>query len=514
MSRFGKILFFMSGVSLISFAIIRFMVSGWVPFLWVALSLALGFVVAGFYVDRLFFKEFLGMKTTKQGLSMGSLILMVLVFLTALNIVGARKYVTWDFSLGKVNTLSEQSVKILKTLDSDLRVIYFYKNGTEGVDQNRRMFVELIRKYQDQTGLIKLEFVEVNERPDLTEKYGIHKGTQAVILDYKNRHNLIEKIDEQELTSALVKVTREKDKKVYVLQGHRELGLEASPDGQSLLALKTLLEGNRYTVVPYSLTTGPAIPDDADVLIVAGPQQSFIDVEVRALEDYLKKGGSLIVALEPRMKVGLEEFLKRLGVGFESNYIATVLDTPMGRAIDPRFTRGSEFSKESKISTPFGKSEFVLFHLPQGIKKGQVPNGINWIDLVKTNQSAMGFESLDFEGGTPQKGPFTLGVEISGVYPGVELAGGKPFQLLVFGDSEFLNDQYLYQNLNRDLVLNSVSALAKEENLISISPKDVAQTKLELPDSQFVLYIFGFIIPLPILFFVMSGVLWMRRRNA
>ena len=509
MSRLGKILLALAGVSIVCFAIIRLLAGAWVPFLWVALGMSTGLLVGAIYVDRAFFGEFLTMKTTRKGMSMGAMIALVLVTLIAVNFVGARRYTTWDLSLGRVNTLSPQSLQLLKGLNSDLKVIYFYKEGTEGVEQNRRAFIELIRKYEDQTPHVKLDFVEINKRPDLTEKYDIKKGSQAVLLEYQGRTNLIEKIDEQELTGALVKVTREKSKKIFLLTGHGELTTEASQDGQSVSLLKTLLEGNNYKVETFSLSAAPAVPADADVLMVIGPTQGFIDVEIKALEDYLRRGGSMILAVKPRMRHNLNGFLNGLGIETQNDYIATVLNTPMGRAVDPRFTRGTDFSKSNKITSPFGKSEFTVFRLPQDLKLTKGPEGVALETLVKTNESAMAFKDLDFKS-EGSKGPFSLGVEAAGVYPG----GKGAFHLLVFGDSDFLSDQYLYQNLNRDLLLNSIASLAKEENLIAITPKEVGVTKLELPDTQFVAFVLGFVIPLPLIMFGLSGWIWFRRRYA
>jgi hypothetical protein len=201
--------------------------------------------------------------------------------------------------------------------------------------------------------------------------------------------------------------------------------------------------------------------------------------------------------------------LNGLGIETQNDYIATVLNTPMGRAVDPRFTRGTDFSKSNKITSPFGKSEFTVFRLPQDLKTTKAPEGVALETLVKTNDSAMAFKDLDFKS-EGAKGPFTLGVEATGVYPG----GKGTFQLLVFGDSDFLSDQYLYQNLNRDLLLNSIASLAKEENLIAITPKEVGITKLELPDTQFVAFVLGFVIPLPLIMFGLSGWIWFRRRYA
>jgi hypothetical protein len=109
-----------------------------------------------------------------------------------------------------------------------------------------------------------------------------------------------------------------------------------------------------------------------------------------------------------------------------------------------------------------------------------------------------------------KNGAFTLAAAIKGKLQG----GEKDYTAIVFTDSDFLGNQLLYKNLNRDLALNTVAYLAKEENLISITAKEVGITKMEITPSQFLVFIFGFIVPLPILFMIIGGVLWYRRRYA
>jgi ABC-type uncharacterized transport system involved in gliding motility auxiliary subunit len=509
MGKLGKILFSLSGLSLVSFAVVRFLLGTWVPFLWLALGLFAGFFLAALWADRHFYKEFLTMKTTKQGMSMGAMTAIVLVLVIAVNYIAVKKYTTFDFSLAKLNTLSDQSIQLVKSLKEDMNVIYFYKNGTEGVENLKHTFTDLMRKYQDQSDHVKLQFVEINERPDLAEKYGIKQGTQVVILEYQGRQSRIEKADEQEITSGLVKVTREKDKKVYLLAGHAELPTEPSKDGSSVALLKELLTNNRYTVAEFSFTKSASVPADADMLLVIGPRMNFLDVEVKAIEEYLRKGGSLVLAVSSGFKTGLEPMLKNLGVVEKNDYIATVLQTPMGVAVDPRFARGSTFSPTHPITKPFGGNQFTVFRLPTALLKTEkAPAGLVLDEIVKTSDNAMGFPDTKFKT-QGEKGPFTLAMAIKGKY---DATAAQDCNVIVFGDANFLNDQYLYQNLNRDLALNSVAFLAKEDNLISITPKEVEVTQLSISETQFVLFIFGFVIPLPILFFISSGVIWYRRR--
>jgi ABC-type uncharacterized transport system involved in gliding motility auxiliary subunit len=509
MSKLSKLSFLFAGICLVSLAIIRYILGEWVPFCWLALGLAVVFVTVAVIKDLAFFKDFFTMKTTKEGMSMGMLILMLVATLAIVNYLGAKHTVTWDFSSAQANTLSPQSIQLVKSLDADLKVYFFYKKGVEGNEENRRQFRELVKKYQDQSPKVVMDFVEVNEQPDLSKEFGVDKGSGVVFLDYKDRRSRIEKIDEQEFTSALVKVTREKTKTIYFTVGHGEMSLDEGKEALGLKSLKTLLESSRYVIQTLPLSQNAKIPDDADVIVIAGPVQGFQDFEIKALEEYLKQGGSLFLAIESQNSVGLEKIVQTAGIELQNNYILNVVETKLGRGINQGPVMGAVFSTSNKITKSFPKNEITLFRYPQALKMGKVPNGITVDEIVKTTNDAMAFESLRVSGEGPA-GSYALVDEVTGLWPG----GAKPFNMIVAGDVDFITNQMLYQNLNRDLVLNSVAALAKEENLISITPKEAQATQMFLTETKFSIFLFAFIIPLPILLLGISISLYMRRRNA
>jgi ABC-type uncharacterized transport system involved in gliding motility auxiliary subunit len=517
MKKQGVIFFLFSIISLVSLFVLRFILGGWVDYLWVPLVFFIIFGISGAWTLRQFLREFMSVKTTKEGLSMGALILMTLALLVAINYLGAKKYKTFDFSSAQINSLSDQTKKLLKTLTSDLKVTYFYKQGEAGVEDNRRGFVDLIKRYQDESSQVKLEFVEVNENPKLAEEYGVNKGSGLVFVDYKGRRNKIEKIDEQELTGALVKVTREKDKKIYFVMGHRERDFEDASQSTGLNAFKKLLEGNRYLVLPLNLKTVPEVPTDADMVMIAGPEQAYLDDEIKSLENYLKRGGNMFVALDAKTGSGLDSLFERLGLKMGNLVIVQAMQTALGQAINPAVTPVSQFSPNSVITQPFARGEFVRMRLPFPLNKTTPPANITIEDLAQTDQTTLGFPDTNFKGAS-QPGPFTVAVQMSGFYPGAPAA--KPeekaghFNVVLFGDADFLSNQLLYQNLNRDLALNSIAFLAREENVISITPKEVNVTQMQISEMQFQLFIFGFIIPLPLILVMVSGWLWYRRRYA
>lgn len=515
MSKLSKILFLCSALCVLSFILVRVLIGAWVPFLWIPIGLFILFIVIALWKDRVFYSDFLSMKTTKKGMSMGSVIFLTLLLVIAVNFLGARKYKTFDFSATKVNTLSDQSIKIVKSFTEDCKVIYFYKEGDKGVDENRKAFTELIKKYQDQTAFVKLEFVEVNERPDLTEKYGITKASGIVFVDYKGRTSRIEKIDEQELTGAFVKVTRDKDKTIYFTVGHGERDLEDATTSEGLGVLKQLLEGNRYVIKSLPLMQSPQIPKDADLVVVAGPTQAFMDFEDKALVEFLKSGGSLVLALEGKPSLGLNELFKQTGLEIKNNYVVTVMDTALGKVINPSATTVTDFSAGHQITQPFGKNQAIIMRLPAALHSNPTNEMLTWVDFLKVSEASYGYDEKEFkkEG---IKGPFVVGMVGTTKVPPDQQPKSPVMQarFVVLGDSEVMTNQLLYQNLNRDLVLNTMAYLSKDENLISIIPKEVSVTQMDITEGQWIMFLFFFLIPMPIFFLVTSGVLWFKRRHA
>ncbi len=519
MKMLSRVLYVVAALSLVSFLLVGAILKGFAPFMWIALALCVLSLAAGMYLDRKVLSEFLAAKTTKSGMSMGVMILLAVVLLVAVNFLGARKYKTFDFSATRVNSLSDQSIQVVKDLKSDVKVYYFYKDSDQ-VEARKRAFTDLLRKYQDETSKLKLEFVDLNERPDLTNQFGVVSGVETVWIEYEGRRAKMEKVDEQELTSAIVKVTREKEKVVYFTSGHGELPFEKKEDGLSMQALKELLQTNRYSVRNLNFDSSFQIPSDADVVWILGPKQMFTGAELKSFEEYLARGGQLVLALDPKTTHGLTPLVQKAGIKLQDNLIVTALELGGTVRVDPRAVRGNVYGS-TPITKPFSRNESTLFSLPQSLGRvTPAPVGINLEDVLRTTGQSMAFRDTQAFSKPEQalkeseRGPFVLGLLAKGKWPKEAGTSEKEFSLVVYGSSLQFSDALLYGSLNRDLALNTVSFLAKEESAISITPKDVTRTKMELSPTQFWVYFFLLILPLPLLLFSMSGFMWWRRRSA
>ena len=83
--------------------------------------------------------------------------------------------------------------------------------------------------------------------------------------------------------------------------------------------MKEQLERLHYQL--DNLTDLRRIPEDAALLVIVGPRQQLLPQEAQLLEKYLRKGGSLLLALDPGESVGFESLLKAYGIQFQNDFI-------------------------------------------------------------------------------------------------------------------------------------------------------------------------------------------------
>lgn len=514
MSPKGKLLFVISILSLLALGGLFFAIRVWMPFMWFVVATAFFAIAGWFYIDRNIILNFFTMKTTKHGLSMGALIALAIALLIAINFVGARHYATFDFSSSQVNSLSEQSKKILSSLEADLKVKFFYKTGADRAEDNKKIFRELVKHYQDENNKIDLEIVEINERPKLAIEYGATKGTGEAFVDYKGNKNRIENYTEQDFTNAVIKLTRKEKKNIYFLEGHGERSIDDEKNETSLFGFRQMLEKNSYNVKKISLATALKVPNDAHVLVIAAPTQQIQILEALAIEEYLVRGGNLFLMLDEKDAFGLSDMLKKFGLELETNYVYNVFETTMGKVVNAQAaTVATQFSTANEITKMFTANQMTVFRNPHSLKILNKPESINSEVIVRTPESSVILANLDSKDYIGEPKSFNLGIAVKGKLNN----SSHEFSAVVYSDADFVSNILLYQNLNRDLALNTISSLTKETDLISISAKEPMVSKMLVSPPEFSQFfkftVVGLFFPLPFVFMILSLVLWHRRRH-
>jgi ABC-type uncharacterized transport system involved in gliding motility auxiliary subunit len=315
---------------------------------------------------------------------------------------------------------------------------------------------------------------------------------------------------EAAFTSALLKMVDNSHKTFYMTEGHGERDPK-SPQGDGLNGIKELLEKENYTVNTVNLITSGKIPEDATVIGVLGPQKSFQSSEETLLRDFLKKGGKVVLCVDPMVKSGLDGLLKDFGLSLDNDYLVdfTMSIPPDPRNVVPQYMGHAIVQKlaDSRVLTimPFMRS----IHKGESALKGVVQSL-----LMQTTANAYGGTNFKLkalkQGAGDLKGPLDMGYACE--YP-LPDSPDKKSRLVVFGGSNFLTNNFLQAPGNGDLAINSFSWAAEEENKISIHPKQEENRVINLTtvSANLVKYVSVLLIPLATLLLGVWG--WYRRRS-
>lgn len=512
MSKPGKIFFGIFFLGLIAFGFTQMIVQIWN--VWMLVPLVIGLISLGLSIvtDFAFFKEWMTLKTTKHGLSMGTTILLFVVLLVAVNYIGAKNNKKWDLTEEKLFSLSEQSQNVIAKLDSDLYFKAFYRKGNQEHENIKARLKQELRRFRQSSKHVKSEFLDPMQEPALARELGMDEAG-GLIVEYKGRRATVNSVKEEDIMNAIIKVLREEKKILYFTVNHGELDFE-SQEGNGGKTLKTELENASYDVRTLSLVdTKATVPADADAVLILGPKVGFLPAEVQAIADYIKTGGRVLLALDPmKEKLGpaFEPIFKELGVKYSGNI---VLDEAAGLLQEQVTTAlGMAYSDKSEITNKIAKAMSLFYLASHWTAVENPPQGLVYEEIVKTSPSTLSIKELQkqiTDKDVVARGPFALVATVSGKIGDTEI-----FTIL-FGDSDIFSNQRIYQQINRDIVLNSIAALAKDEDLISVIPKTAKNNELKnLTQTKFMVANILPFFAIPFLLMIFGGFLFFKRRGA
>ena len=513
MNKFSKLSFLISFLFTILLFAWRFVAGGWNNAMIVPLVIVIGFFGYAILQERRTISEFLTLRTAKQGMNMGVMIVLAIAFAVIANVFAVRYDHKFDWTSDRMNSLSDQSLKAAKNLKAEVEFVLLYRKEAQGEENVQPHVRDIMDMYKNVSPKIKYVSYSALERPDVAQKFDFKTGAWAFFVTQGAQHIRIEQPTEEEITKALIKIGRAKKKVIYLTAGHGEHDFsERKPE--SITDFVDELQ-TTFEVKPLSIPKEQnKIPADADIVGVIGPQQQFLDSEIDALRAYARGGGHLFLALDPGMHHNLAQLLKTFGVEYQNNYVVDPHATVKGAGNIAAI--GSDFSATSDITKAF-KSGMNIFLLASSLVPApDLPPSLHIEDLVKTDATALMTMKLEAQPKIEGHGPFTMGMQITGQLPALKdgkTPEGKEFAAVVFGDSDFLANTIFHDNLNRDLAMNSFLSLSADKDLISIRPKAPRGQKLEVSGERFAELLLLFV-AFTLALFTTSGVVWWRRRSA
>ena len=309
-------------------------------------------------------------------------------------------------------------------------------------------------------------------------------------------------------TAMLLAVENPKPFKAYFLQGHGEPSLSDSGE-RGYLKFGGILGENYIASEPLNLRGRNAVPDDCNLLIIAGPYGTFSETELQKIDQYLAQGGRLFMLFNEfsiKQPTGLDSILARWGVAALSDVVQEPENTKSGKDVII-YT----FNNHPVVNPLTGLAVQLILPRPVGI-----------VDLKNPPADAPKVDALVFS--SPQSTlrddstaaarsyPLMVAVEQKAV-PGVASTRGTT-RMVVVGDSFFLDNQMIEAGANRDFAGHAVNWLLDRTVLLNgIGPRPVTEFRLIMTQQQQKNVRWLLLGALPGAILLFGGIVWFARRK-
>jgi ABC-type uncharacterized transport system involved in gliding motility auxiliary subunit len=379
------------------------------------------------------------------------------------------------------------------------------------------------------SGTFQAYYIDPDTKPTVARQYQVDKYG-VIVLEYKDRKERVTSDSEQDITTAIIKVVTGQQKKVYFTIGHGEKDTgSAERDGYNAIA--GMLGRENYTIDKLAIAQTGSVPDDAAVVVIAGPRTDLFAPEIDALKKYLDKSGKVLIELDPPDKADSAPPVNLIALahdwGMDVNNDIVVDISGMGRLI------GTDASVPVVANYPAHKITERFTYLtayPFARSVTPVSGGVNshtattfletsansWAETDIKGLLTSGKVALE-EAKGDKKGPVSIAAAVSAAgtaaAPGAAAYAPKPeTRVVVVGDSDFAANFALGIQGNKDLFMNIVGWLAQQENLISIRPKDPEDRRITMTATQQTNITWLSLLVIPAAIFGTGVYTWWRRR--
>ena len=463
-------------------------------------------------------------------------VIIFLAIVVGLQYIAIQYPKRWDLTKTGQYTLAQQSKKLLEDLREKkipVEVLAFYETKDTGSRESVR---DLLDQYRDIDPDMKYSFID----PDRDRTVALANKIESyptLVVKVGQKDERISTADEESLTNAISRLLRTEVKKVYFVKGHGELSpTSTEPPGFSIA--KDNIEKQNYKTDEIVLMQAPQVPEDASILIIAGPKTDPMDSELEQIQNYLKRGGSLFVLLNPFLTPKLCSLLKNYGFVTSDDIVIDDMSSIVGIAV---ITQYMDFAitKNFRVMSLFPEARSVRASNEAGpnvvVQDLAMTSPISWT----INEEQLKSKKIDFNEKTGAKGPISVMAvstytppeaepqvskdtsqagnkqEVTAKISGDEKSEKKPkkARIVVSGSSQVASNKFFRLQGNGDLFMNTVSWLAEDENLIAIRPKSARSQPLVLQGRDALLVLIVPVVLIPLAWIVAGLVVVLYRRR-
>ena len=456
---------------------------------------------------------------------------MLLVILACVNWAAVSRDKSWDWSYLKVTSPSDATMQMVGTLTSDLKIGLFYPPGNEV-----RQYVEqYFGHISSREGKIKVSWHDKDMDPSVAEAFKVSRNGQIVFdLDGKQERidtglklagarGTLRKLD-AEFQKVFLALTAAR-KTAYFTRGHGELSwLTAQGEDERANALRSLrvIEGDlrnlNYGLRLFGVSEGSAreIPDDASLIVIAGPTEPFLQEEVDVLKSWLNRGGKLMVLLDLETSQGelqpvnaeadpLRKMLEEMGISYvrsplanDRNYVR-LTNSPS----DVWFLFTNAFTSHESVSVLARHEERVAMLAYKTGSLAVTPELGLWqnFETVRTLSDTFDDANRDFrfDQASEKRNSWVLGTaSVRKAPPGASVDAAAAARVVVFADASAISDALTQNGPNRAWFIDAVRWLSGESKVAGTAQTE-EDVKIRHTRKEDMVWFYGTVVAMPLL---------------
>jgi len=417
-----------------------------------------------------------------------------------------------DWTAGARHSLSSDTLAILEQLPLPVELRSYQANNpalTNAIN-------EILSRYKTKKSdfnyqLINPDIFIEQAKADNIKRYG------QTIIEYNGQIERIEKISEQNISNALIRLQRGSSPQILFLTQHGERSIhDSSASGYNQLAQQLLNKGfkvNSINLIKDNLNTSN------NILVLGSIKKPLLESEQQKIQTFIKNGGQLLWLQDPSAHASQLNIAADLNIHFvngvviDNNQEVNAMLSLSHPAIIPILEyRRHPITDKMQYFTLFTSATAIITNEIQT----NTPN--NWIstDLLITSANSWSEskdlnEKVEFNQQDDFAGPLSIGIAQQRQR---ETSQEKLSQrVVIIGDSDFIANNNIGQGANLDFILNTFNWLTSNDKLISIAPKNAPDLQLNLSAPIAALIGLIFLIFLPLVFFISGAAIWFKRHK-
>lgn len=465
--------------------------------------------------------------------------LLIAIVFFQVNYLSCRRHSTWDLTQNRRFTVSDTTKNYLASLGGEVRLVMAFLGTSDLHSEVKGLVAEYDRIGGDAVAAEYLDLSRSRSRlAELKDRYQLQfSGDQIVVFGESGRiktvnaeelvnrdansGRVIEFKGEEVLTAAILEVTEQRQRKIYLITGDRRAD-ELVPIAEQLQPLATAQNARLEGLV---LEGREFIPEDADALFFPGNSEDLTEREMGLVREYWEsRRGGLVIYLDPTAETPvLNSLLREHGIAPRPDRVLSVIsipgvaarktyDVPVSLMPGPGPTRdlpalSTRLLGQTQSIEVLYEDDLLLSENIRPLPLMIAATGF-WgeIDFQAEEISY----NPDVDHGQPAP-VFTAASVEKGVQGDPGLSQGSS-RLVVAGNGDLISPDGSSAKVAVDFTMASLNWVMNREELMGISPRRPTFFTLSISPDKIAFLQTLLIMVLPGAALILGGFVWMRRR--